>query len=157
MLSRLIVALSVAVGLASGATATAVAAPVWVTISSSPPGAAVYVDGKEQGARGITAESFRVRLSPGLHRVLLELPGFLGLPAIVSTTDLLATLPRQIGETLAQVGGLAVFACPVPIPTFVVKKHWHARYHHDAGNRWLRGLCAQLFMRQTPRPRAPRL
>lgn len=91
------------------------------------------------------------------RRVLLELPGFLGLPAIVSTTDLLATLPRQIGETLAQVGGLAVFACPVPIPTFVVKQHWHARYHHDAGNRWLRGLCAQLFMRQTPRPRAPRL
>ena len=33
--------------------------------------------------------------------VALELPGFLGLPAIVGTTDLIATRPRHIGETLA--------------------------------------------------------
>src|SRR5476649_953853 len=34
------------------------------------------------------------------RRVVLELPGFLGLAAIVSSTDLLVTLPRHIGETL---------------------------------------------------------
>jgi DNA-binding transcriptional LysR family regulator len=85
------------------------------------------------------------------RRVLLELPGFLGLAAIVSTTDLIATLPRQIGETLAQVGSLKVHACPLPIPGFTVKQHWHARYHHDPGNRWLRGLCASLFLQQVPR------
>lgn len=87
------------------------------------------------------------------RRVLLELPGFLGLGAILSTTDLVATLPRQIGETLAHSHGLRVLACPVPIAPFMVKQHWHARYHHDAGNRWLRGLCAELFMRQ-PAPTA---
>lgn len=90
------------------------------------------------------------------RRILLELPGFLGLQAIVSTTDLIATLPRQIGETLARFGGLAVFPCPVPIPTFTVKQHWHARYHHDAANRWLRGVCAGLFMQQGGRGRARR-
>ena len=81
------------------------------------------------------------------HRVVLELPGFLGLTAIVSTTDLLVTLPRQIGETLAKLGGLNVFSCPIPIPTFTVKQHWHTRFHNDPGNRWLRGLCAGLFLR----------
>ena len=81
------------------------------------------------------------------RRVLLELPGFLGLPAIVSTTDLIVTLPRHIGETLARLGGLAVHDCPLPVPTFLVKQHWHARYHHDAANRWLRGIVASLFMR----------
>lgn len=81
------------------------------------------------------------------HRVVLELPGFLGLTAIISTTDLLATLPRHIGETLAKIGGLRVFDCPIPIPGFTVKQHWHARYHNDPGNRWLRGLCADLFRR----------
>lgn len=81
------------------------------------------------------------------RKVILEMPGFLGLPAILSTTDLIATLPRQIGETLAKVTGLAVHACPVPIPGFTVKQHWHARYHHDPANRWLRGVCATLFMR----------
>lgn len=81
------------------------------------------------------------------RQVLLELPGFLGLGAILSTTDLVATLPRQIGETLAAAHGLRVLACPVPIAGFTVRQHWHARYHHDAGNRWLRGICAALFLR----------
>jgi len=80
------------------------------------------------------------------RQVVLRLLGFLGLPAIVSTTDLVATLPRHIGETLARVAGLKVLPCPVPIPGFTVKQHWHARYHHDLANRWLRGVCAELFL-----------
>jgi DNA-binding transcriptional LysR family regulator len=81
------------------------------------------------------------------HRVVLELPGFLGLAAIVSTTDLLATLPRHIGETLAERHGLRVFPCPLPIPGFTVRQHWHSRYHNDPGNHWLRESCAKLFQR----------
>jgi len=80
------------------------------------------------------------------RRVQLELPGFLGLGPIVSTTDLIVTLPRHIGETLARLNGLALFACPLPVPAFDVKQHWHARYHHDTGNRWLRSLMASLYM-----------
>ena len=86
-----------------------------------------------------------------IHRdIALELPGFLGLSAIVSTTDLVATLPRHIGETLATLGGLRVHPCPVRIPTFTVKQHWHTRYHNDAGNRWLRETLATLFLQHTP-------
>jgi DNA-binding transcriptional LysR family regulator len=81
------------------------------------------------------------------RRVMLRLPGFLGLTAILGTSDLIVTLPRHIGETLAALGGLRVHACPFPIPSFSVKQHWHARYHHDTANRWLRGLCAGLFLR----------
>lgn len=79
------------------------------------------------------------------REVVLELPGFLGLGAIVQTTDLIATVPRHIGETLAKVNGLKVHACPVPVDGFAVRQHWHARYHHEAGNRWLRGVVATLF------------
>lgn len=85
------------------------------------------------------------------RRIALELPGFLGLYAIVSTTDLIATLPRHTGETLAKLGRLKVHPCPVPIPRFTVKQHWHARYHHDAGHRWLRGTIATLFLQHTPK------
>jgi len=35
---------------------------------------------------------------------------------------------------------------PVPVPSFVVKQHWHTRFHHDPANRWLRSLCAKLFL-----------
>ena len=78
----------------------------------------------------------------------LSVGSILGLSAIVSTTDLLVTLPRHIGETLARIGGLRVFPCPIPIPGFTVRQHWHARYHNDPGNRWLRGICTALFLRQ---------
>jgi DNA-binding transcriptional LysR family regulator len=81
------------------------------------------------------------------RRIVLRLPGFLGLAAILAASDLIVTLPRHIGETLAALGGLRVHACPFPIPPFFVKQHWHARYHHDTANRWLRGLCATLFLR----------
>jgi DNA-binding transcriptional LysR family regulator len=81
------------------------------------------------------------------RRVMLRLPGFLGLTAILSSSDLIVTLPRHIGETLAALGRLRVHACPFPISPFFVKQHWHARYHHDTANRWLRGLCARLFLR----------
>ena len=81
------------------------------------------------------------------RRVLLELPGFLGLAAVVSTTDLIATVPRHIGETLANSnpGVLKVHDCPVPVPPFTVKQHWHARYHQDPASRWLRASCEALF------------
>jgi len=85
------------------------------------------------------------------RRVVLELPGFLGLVRIVATTDLIVTLPRHIGETLARIGGLRTFDAPVPIPKFTVKQHWHARYHQDPGNRWLRGVIATLFLQHAVR------
>lgn len=81
------------------------------------------------------------------RQILLELPGFLGLSAILSTTDLIATLPRHIGETLARTAGLRVLPCPFAIPGFTVKQYWHERYHHDSANRWMRGVCANLFMK----------
>jgi DNA-binding transcriptional LysR family regulator len=79
------------------------------------------------------------------RKVVVELPGFLGLGAIVSSTDLIATLPRHTGETLASTNKLRVYPCPLPIPSFEVKQHWHERSHHDLGNRWLRNVCAELF------------
>lgn len=86
------------------------------------------------------------------RRIRLELPGFLGLSAILSTSDLIATLPRHIGETLAHAARLRLLPCPFPIPGFSVKQYWHARYHHDAANRWLRGVCAELFMQHGSSP-----
>jgi DNA-binding transcriptional LysR family regulator len=87
------------------------------------------------------------------RRVVLELPGFLGLGAIVASTDLVATLPRQIGEALAASAGLAMHACPIAVPPFTVKQHWHARAHQDGANRWLRSVVASLFLKPRARSR----
>jgi len=79
------------------------------------------------------------------RQVSLVLPGFLGLGSIVRTTDLIATLPRHIGTTLADASGLRLHECPFPVDRFFVRQHWHLRYHQDAGNRWLRGVVATIF------------
>jgi DNA-binding transcriptional LysR family regulator len=105
----------------------------------------------EQGHVGIVGGTGAAILAEAVARarvsrqVMLELPGFLGLAPIVASTDLIATVPRHIGETLAAANGLTVCECPFSIPTFTVKQHWHARLHHDAANQWLRGVCQQLF------------
>ena len=111
---------------------------------------------KEEGHIGILSSTSYPMLQSALRsqgierRVQLELPGFLGLAAIVSSTDLVATVPRTIGEALARMGPIRIFPCPVKVPTFTVKQYWHARYHHDPGVRWLRGVCAQLLARTEP-------
>ena len=106
------------------------------------------------GAADLEAALARARVE---RRVMLSLPGFLGLAAIVSASDLVATLPRQIGELLARNATLRVLACPFPVPSFTVKQHWHARFHHDPANRWLREQVAGLLAANVnPRVRSPR-
>ena len=79
------------------------------------------------------------------RRVVLELPGFLGLGAIIGSTDLLATLPRHIGTTLAHGNDLALWPCPLPVDRFDVGQYWHPRFEQEPGSRWLRDLLAELF------------
>jgi len=111
---------------------------------------------KEEAHIGILSSTSYTMLQSSLksqhieRRVMLELPGFLGLATVVSSTDLIATVPRTIGETLARTGTIRVFPCPVRMPTFAVKQYWHERYHHDTGLRWLRSLCAELFSANPP-------
>ncbi len=77
------------------------------------------------------------------RRVLVFLQGFLGVPKIIATTDMITTLPRQIGTTLAKSGALRLVDCPVPMPTYMVRQYWHIRFHHEPGNQWLRAICAE--------------
>ena len=79
------------------------------------------------------------------RRVTLRLPSYLGLGTILATTDLIASVPRQIGDALARPGAIRLFECPVRIPAYQVKQHWHERYHRDPGNRWLRAVFSELF------------
>jgi DNA-binding transcriptional LysR family regulator len=80
------------------------------------------------------------------RKVRLQLPGFLGLATLVATTDLVATVPSQIGEILAKNASLQILKCPIDVPSFTVKQYWHARAHKDVANQWLRSLCATIFM-----------
>ncbi|MBX6319146.1 LysR family transcriptional regulator [Pigmentiphaga sp.] len=80
------------------------------------------------------------------RRVVLHLPSYLGLAAVISQTDLIATVPRLLGEIVARQEGLRMYPPPLPIERYGVNQYWHARYHRDPGHVWLRQTLADLFL-----------
>jgi DNA-binding transcriptional LysR family regulator len=81
----------------------------------------------------------------GIKRnVRLSVPHFIALGHILANTNLIATVPeRYIRESMAPFG-LTYLPHPVPIPEFDVNLFWHAKFHKEPGNQWLRNLIAEL-------------
>jgi len=79
-------------------------------------------------------------------RVALTIPHFMAVPTIISQTNFVVTVPRRLALTLSHHPGIATIPAPIKIPPFEIKQHWHERYHHDPGNRWMRALVAELFL-----------
>jgi len=86
------------------------------------------------------------------RRVALRVPNFLGVSFVVEHTDMLVTIPLRLGQVLAGRGRFRIFPVPFELPDYAVKQHWHERYHHDPGNRWLRGVISALLAGLPPPP-----
>jgi len=70
---------------------------------------------------------------------------YLALPTIVAQTDLIATVPTALANSLSTQAGIVVVTPPFEIPTFHIKHHWHRRYDLDPRIQWLRRLILELF------------
>jgi DNA-binding transcriptional LysR family regulator len=79
------------------------------------------------------------RLGRSRH-VVLSVPGFLILPRILMTDDLVAVVPARVMP--GRMTGLHTFAPPLPIPGFSVVALWHQQLHRDSAHAWLRELLA---------------
>ncbi len=79
-----------------------------------------------------------------VRRVRLETPHYLSLPTIVAASDLIATVPRDIGIAFARLARLRLLEPPVRV-VFDVKQYWHQRAHRDPVNVWLRRQVHELF------------
>ena len=79
------------------------------------------------------------------RNVVLRVPSFLGVARLVASTELLAIVPRLLGEAMAKQEEINIFPPPIALPTYAVKQHWHARFHADEGNIWFRKLIARLL------------
>jgi DNA-binding transcriptional LysR family regulator len=81
----------------------------------------------------------------GLRReVMVSVPSFLAVPALLRASDLVAVLPERLLHGAAVAAGLRVFAPPVAVPGFDVIAVWHARVHRDPMHRWLRDRLARV-------------
>jgi DNA-binding transcriptional LysR family regulator len=79
------------------------------------------------------------------RRVAVRAAHSMGVTSIVSNTDLLVIVPSRLAAACRELADVSILALPVQIPKFQIKQHWHERFHHDPGNRWLRSLVADLF------------
>jgi hypothetical protein len=48
--------------------------------------------------------------------------------------------------SFARLANLKILRPPIEVGPAEVKQHWHARFHRDQGNCWLRGVIAELFL-----------
>ena len=87
------------------------------------------------------------------RRLAVRAAHSMGMTSIVSNTDLLVIVPSRLAAACSELAEVSILPLPVEIPKFQIKQHWHERFHHEPGNRWLRGVVADLF--QVRRTHAP--
>ncbi|MES2260013.1 MAG: LysR family transcriptional regulator [Pseudomonadota bacterium] len=79
------------------------------------------------------------------RRVVLSTPHFMSIPFLIASSDLMATVPRAVGESFAQFAAIKLVEPPLEIPRFDLKQHWHRKFAKDGANAWLRAVVAELF------------
>lgn len=86
--------------------------------------------------RAVIDEAFRK--AGRSRRVVLSKPEFLGVPFVVSQSDLVAIMPSRLAALFTKSFDLAVFDPPIEIDRIEIKMMWHESTHHSAPHQWLR-------------------
>jgi len=77
--------------------------------------------------------------------VRLNIAHFTSLLAIIVESDLIATVPLDIGVAFARLARIRLLDPPLKPPAFDVKQYWHRRFNKDPANMWLRRSVHDLF------------
>ena len=62
------------------------------------------------------------------RKVALSLPTLPGVGNLLANTDLIATVPNRVAQTLVKIARVKALAPPYRFPVFSIKQHWHERY-----------------------------
>ena len=82
----------------------------------------------------------------GVHRkVSLTVPHFVAVGHILSSTNMIATVPERFARHCAAPFNLTYVALPMQLPEIGINLFWHSRFHKEVGNRWLRNLIFDMF------------
>jgi len=76
--------------------------------------------------------------------VKLVVPYFNAVPEIVSTTDLIGSMPRRLAEQATRQYPLRLFPFPFEFPPVHFVMCWHPRRERDLELRWLRGALTEI-------------
>jgi DNA-binding transcriptional LysR family regulator len=73
----------------------------------------------------------------GFGAIQLALPSLLAVPAVVRSTNLVATVPRRL-LSLVELDGIIVLQAPAELPKVTHSMWWHPRFDRDPAHQWLR-------------------
>lgn len=79
------------------------------------------------------------------RRVVLTVPQFHAVSLAVAQGGVIAVVPCQFAENVAEGLGLSIYRTPLPIAAPSIRLYWHARHTGEAAHRWLRAqIVAQV-------------
>ena len=78
-------------------------------------------------------------------KVHLRVPHFVAVADILHTTNLVATVPEHFAKRGAAFFGLRYVTHPIKLPSIQINLYWHARFHRDPTNQWLRTVFFDMF------------
>lgn len=79
------------------------------------------------------------------RHIRLTVPHFVAIGHILRSTPMIATVPERLAQSIAEPFGLVWRTHPVALPQIAINAFWHARFHRDPGNQWLRGVLFDRF------------
>ena len=78
------------------------------------------------------------------RRVRLTVPHFVAVGHILRATDMIATVPEAFAQQVTGAFELVSVAHPAGLPDIAINMFWHAKFHKDPANQWLRGLIFEM-------------
>jgi DNA-binding transcriptional LysR family regulator len=82
----------------------------------------------------------------GIKRnIRLTVPHFVAVGHILSTSNLIATVPERYAMECAVPFGLKYAKHPIALPEVAINVFWHAKYHKDPASQWMRGVIFDTF------------
>lgn len=68
----------------------------------------------------------------------LRVPRFAALPFLIAQSDLVVTIPEDLGHTFSKLMDIKLFPPPFALEPFEIKQYWHERLHAEPAFQWLR-------------------
>ena len=101
--------------------------------------AVVHPDGREHVFERFVQEKGLKR------RVVVELSHFMSLLPIVESSDIIATVPKDLADFFVRHGDVRYVPTPMKSPVIDVHLFWSQRYQKDIAHTWLRKLIHEMF------------
>ncbi|MFM9971754.1 MAG: LysR family transcriptional regulator [Burkholderiales bacterium] len=78
-------------------------------------------------------------------RIAVQIAHFHGVLALITSTDLIATIPDRLAQAMARYANIKILPPPIRLPKWRLTLYWHERFHREPGNAWMRSEYIRLI------------